>query len=268
MRLKAEIRMINTDTGTMKLVVLRPKKLEGPVPGMLWIHGGGYALGNASLVHISQGKRLARKYGAVVISPDYRVSKVAPYPAAFNDCCAALEYLYDHAEELGIDRNRIVVGGESAGGGLTAAVCLWARDQGRIPVRLQLPLYPMLDCDDTESSRDNHGRVWNTSRNHWAWKLYLQDIYGTDDVPKYASPAKETNLAGMPTCYTFVVDGEPFYDETLTYIRKLKECGVEASVDVYHGDIHMFDTLFWIKSARRATKKLCAAYEKYVVNAD
>lgn len=252
----------------MGLIILRPRAAKKLVPGILWIHGGGYAYGKAAWVHISQGKRLAKKFGAVVISPEYRLSGTAPYPAAFNDCCAALEYLYDHAEELGVDRNRIVVGGESAGGGLTAAVCIWARDQGRIPVRLQLPLYPMLDCEDTDSSRDNHGRVWNTARNHNGWRRYLGELYETDRVPKYASPARENDLTGMPPCYTFVLDGEPFYDETLTYIRKLRDCGVEASVDVYHGEVHMFDAFFWTIKAQKATIKLRAAYKKYVMNAD
>lgn len=83
-----------------------------------------------------------------------------------EDCYAALKWMYDNAAELGIDPERIIVGGESAGGGLTAAVCLYARDKGEVPVALQLPLYPMLDSEDTASSADNHGKVWNTKRNH------------------------------------------------------------------------------------------------------
>ena len=248
-------RVIDTPGGKMKLIILSYRKTDRKGPGILWIHGGGYVLGMAAMVYCSMGRMLAKRLSGVVVSPEYRLAKTAPYPAAFDDCCAALRYLYDHAEELGVDRERIVVGGESAGGGLAAAVCLWARDRGEIPIRMQIPLYPMLDCEDTDSSRDNHGHVWNTKRNHWGWRHYLGELYGTDHVPPYASPSRETDYRGLPPCYTYVEDGEPFYDETLTYVRKLREAGIEACADVFHGKTHAFDGLFWTKNAREAKKK-------------
>ncbi len=245
----------------VECIVLRPDRAEGPVPGILWIHGGGYVLGMAGMVHMSCGKLLAARYGAVAVSPEYRLAGEAPYPAAFEDCCAALGYMWDRAEEMGIDRDRIVVGGESAGGGLAAAVCLWARDGGRIRVAMQLPLYPMIDCRDTDTSRDNHGRVWNTRRNHWGWRHYLGDMYGTEEVPPYASPALETDLRGLPPCYTFVCDGEPFYRETLDYVEHLRQAGVEAEADVYPGSVHAFDMLCPRgRTGREAREKLCLAY--------
>ena len=229
---------IKTEGGTMRMRVLQPKKAEGPVPGILWIHGGGYMLGGSYMVDMSCGKMLAEKYGAVVVCPNYRLAGKAPYPAALEDCYAALEWMYANADELGIDKTRIFVGGESAGGGLTVAVCLWARDKGEIPIALQLPLYPMIDCEDTASSADNHGRVWNTKRNHWGWEHYLGDQYGSDQVSKYASPARETDYSNLPPCYTFVADGEPFYAETLAYVKNLQEAGVDAKVNVYPGNVH------------------------------
>ena len=265
-KLAREKRYIDTGEGLRKLLILRPEKQTDPVPGILWIHGGGYMLGMAEMVYFSAGKMLAEKYGAVVLSVEYRLAKEAPYPAAFHDCYAALLYMRDHAQELGIDDTRLIVGGESAGGGLAAAVCLYARDRGEVHAALQLPLYPMLDADDTESSRDNHGRIWNTRRNHWGWSHYLGDLYGTEQIPVYASAAKETDLRGMPPCYTFVSEGEPFYAETLAYVQKLKEAGVPASVDVYPGNVHAFDLLMpWKKQSIEAKKKLCMAYESYCV---
>lgn len=261
MKLKTQTRYIQTDAGRMKLLILRPKTQSKPLPGILWIHGGGYALGFAQMVHASAGKLLARRYGAVVLSPAYRLSGKAPYPAAFEDCCAALSYMAENAEELGIDCDRIIVGGESAGGGLAAAVCLYVRDQGKIRVRMQLPLYPMLDCRDTESSRDNHGRVWNTRRNHWGWRKYLGALYDAKAIPAYASPAHAADYRGLPPCYTFVSSGEPFYAETLAYVRKLNEAGVMAEADIYPGNIHAFDLLLpWLKRSREAREKLCGAY--------
>jgi len=266
MKLIREIRRITTPQGVQKLIILRPADRSHPVPGILWIHGGGYMTGMAAMVYASCGRMLAKKYGAVVVSPGYRQAWKKPYPAAMEDCYAALEYLSDHAEELGVRKDQLIVGGESAGGGLAAAVCLAARDRGKIPVAFQIPLYPMLDCYDTPSSRDNHGRNWNTQKNHWGWRHYLGDLYGTTPIPKYASPSRETNYAGLPPAYTYVLDGEPFLDETLTYIRHLQEAGVDAAVDVYHGNFHGFDALFWQERAKKAKQELCRRYaERFAV---
>ena len=257
-------KMIAGPSGRLRLIILRyPGPQTGKLPGILWIHGGGYVLGMAAMVYYSMGRYLAKHYGGIVISPEYRKAKKAPYPAALEDCYAALRYMYDHADELCIDRSRIIVGGESAGGGLAAAVCQYARDKGDVPVSFQIPLYPMLDCEDTDSSRDNHGHGWNTKRNHWGWRWYLRDLYGTDHVPPYASPSRATDYGGLPPCYTYVEDGEPFHDETLTYVRKLNEAGVEAAADVFHGNTHAFDAMFWTKNSRQARKNLLQAAEKY-----
>ncbi len=260
MRLRSETRRIPTPAGRMKLILLRPAQKKTPLSGILWIHGGGYMMGMAEMVHLSGGKLLAKTFGAVVASPAYRLAGRAPYPAALEDCYAALRYLSDNRQTLGIDR--IIVGGESAGGGLAAAVCLYARDRGEVRIDLQLPLYPMLDCEDTESSRDNHGRVWNTRRNHWGWSHYLGELRTAGEVPAYASPARAKDYRGLPPCYTYVCDGEPFYTETLTYVRRLREAGVDAAVDVYRGNVHAFDWLrFWTAQARQAKRKLCRMYE-------
>jgi len=246
----------------MKLILLRPERQTAPLPGILWIHGGGYTTGMASMVYASCGRMLAKKYGAVVLSPEYRLSGKAPYPAALEDCFAALQYMSAQARELGVDPGRIVVGGESAGGGLAAAVCLYARDRSGIHIAYQLPLYPMLDCEDTPSSADNHAPGWNTRRNRRGWSRYLGELYGTDRVPSYASPSRETDCRGLPPCYTFVCEGEPFRDETLTYVRRLREAGVEANADVYPGSLHAFDGLFWTKRAKQARRRLCEVYEE------
>ncbi len=260
-RMTSESRYIDTAAGRMKIIVLRPRGLKGPLPGILWIHGGGYVLGMAGMVRFSAGRALAAGFGAVVVSPEYRLAGKAPYPAALEDCSAAYRYMFDNAEELGISRDMITVGGESAGGGLAAALCIYERDRGGPAPEMQLPLYPMLDCEDTETSRDNHGRVWNTKRNHWGWSKYLGELYGTDRVPKYASPSRETDYSGLPRCYTYVCDGEPFCAETLEYVKNLKEAGVDAHADVFSGNVHAFDRFcFWTKEAKAAKAALFRAY--------
>ena len=194
------------------------------------------------MVHMSRAVGLVKRFGAVVLAPGYRLSLQAPYPAALDDCYAALLYLKEQAAALGVRPDQLMVGGESAGGGLCAAVCIRARDTGEVNVAFQMPLYPMLDDRDTETSRDNRGRVWNTRRNHLAWRLYLR---GTDraQLSTYAAPARLTDFAGLPPAYSFVADGEPFYAETVRYFGRLRAAGVPAELDVYHTDMHAFDMM-------------------------
>ncbi len=218
------------------------RNLHKNAPGILWIHGGGYMTGMKEMVHMSRAIDLVKNYGAIVISPGYRLSFVKPYPAAAEDCYDALLYINKHAEKLGIRKSQIMVGGESAGGGLCAAVCMMARDRREVNIAYQMPLYPMLDNYDTETSANNHGKVWNTRKNHIAWKLYLRGDVGKKVSP-YAAPARQTDYLNLPPAYSFVGDGEPFYAETCTYIENLKKAGVEAAMDVYSSNMHAFDML-------------------------
>lgn len=225
--------------GRVPSLVLQPRSTPRASVGVLWIHGGGYILGMKEMVYMSRAADLVKKYGATAISPGYRLAWQRAYPAAVEDCYTVLQYMQDHKEELGIDR--IMVGGESAGGGLTAAVCMMARDRG-IPVCFQMPLYPMISNIDTESSRDNHGKVWNTRKNHLGWRMYLRNN-AKKEVSPYAAAVWQKDYSGLPPCYTFVGDGEPFYRETLDYVERLKAAGVDADVDVYHTNVHAFDMI-------------------------
>ena len=248
-------------------LVLSPEELSAPAAGVLWIHGGGYISGMKEMVYISRAVELVKSFGAVVVSPGYRLAPFSPYPAAIDDCYAALLYMKEHAAELWVREDQLMVGGESAGGGLCAAVCIKARDTGEVNVAFQMPLYPMLDDRDTETSRDNHGRVWNTWKNHFGWRCYLR---GTDreTLPPYAAPARVENMEGLPPAYTFVSTGEPFYAETLEYIRRLKDCGIPASADVYETDMHAFDMMrpkdaLSIEAARRFNESFAYAQAHY-----
>lgn len=131
-------------------LVLYPRQRPAQATGVLWIHGGGYITGMKEMVHMSRAVDLVKRFGAAVISPGYRLAPFSPYPAAAEDCYTALLYLKEHAGEMGVREDQIMVGGESAGGGLCAAVCIMARDRGEVKVAFQMPLYPMLDDRDTE----------------------------------------------------------------------------------------------------------------------
>lgn len=242
----------------MKLLLISPAKRGGSAakpPGVLWIHGGGYITGMPEMVYMSRALPLVKKFGVVVAAPGYRLAGEAPYPAALEDCYAALLYLKNHADELGIAEDRLMVGGESAGGGLAVAVCMLARDKGEIAVAFQMPLYPMLDDRDTPSSRDNHGLVWNTRLNHMGWKAYLGALWGKEP-PATAVPARQTDYHGLPPAYTFVGRREPFYCETLAYVEALRDAGIEAEIDVYETGMHAFDMLLPVrKISRQAAKR-------------
>ena len=236
------IQVQKAKVGKMPILILKPEKTRENVPGILWIHGGGYMLGMKEMVYMGRAVNLVRKYGAVVISPGYRLSWQKPYPAAVNDCYQTLLFMQRHFRKLGIRKDQLMVGGESAGGGLCAAVCMMARDRKEVNVAYQMPLYPMLSNVDTESSRDNHGRIWNTRRNHIGWKLYLRKK-AQSKVSPYASPIWQKDYLGLPPAYTFVGDGEPFYAETVMYIDRLRAAGIPAAMDVYHTDMHAFDMM-------------------------
>ena len=248
----AEKRMIQVGDHRIRLRIIRPVG-EPPdlSPGVLWIHGGGYQSGSSRDIYVTRALSLTLKFGAVLAAPDYRLSRKHPYPAALHDCYAALLYLRGHAEELGVREDQIMVGGESAGGGMAAALCMLAKDRGEVNIAFQMPLYPMLDDRDTETSRDNHAPNWNTKRNHKAWKRYLRDAWGTDLVSPYAAPARREDFSGLPPCYTYVGMDEPFYRETADYVEKLRQAGVEAEMDAYPNWFHAYDLIFPMKKVSR-----------------
>lgn len=256
-----KIRIPRGDGSTFSGLVLSPKEERENAPGVLWIHGGGYISGMKEMVHMSRAVDLVKKYGATVISPGYRLAFAAPYPAAIKDCYAALLYLKNHADVLKINKNQVMVGGESAGGGLCVALCMLARDRGEVRIAYQMPLYPMIDNLDTESSAHNHGKVWNTRKNHMAWKMYLRKN-AKKNVSPYAAPARQTNYENLPPAYTFVGDGEPFYTETCTYIENLKNAGVEAEMDIYKSNMHAFDMMKpELEISRKAAEKFNRKFE-------
>ena len=258
---KQQIDITCEDGYRLKLLVYRSEDTSDSLAtGVLWIHGGGHITGMASMAGMmGMGPLLVKNYGSVVISPEYRLGRKGRYPNALNDCYAALQYMAAHCEELGIRSDQIFVGGESAGGGLCAALCMLARDRGEVNIAFQMPLYPMIDDRDTESSRDNHNKVWNTRLNHFGWKTYLGELYGTDNVPSYAAPARQTDYGNLPPAYTFICTAEPFYCETLSFVENLQKAGVEVKYDVYEGLYHAFDML---SPRKDASKEAISKFEE------
>ncbi|MFE2062922.1 alpha/beta hydrolase [Streptomyces sp. NPDC059467] len=180
--------------------------------------------------------------GALVVVPDYRLAPEHPCPAAVDDCYAALEWLLTHAEELGIDPRRVVVGGESAGGGLAAAVAQRAHDTG-IDLRLQVLIAPMLD-DRTVVRAETEGRVsvaWTVPSNRFAWTSYLGHAPGEHEERPYAVPARRTDLGGLAPAWISVGEIDLFHQESVDYARRLGEAGVECELTTIPGAHHAFE---------------------------
>lgn len=241
------------DGSRLRVCIYRPKakfagKLGGanqssvPVPGILWIHGGGFALESPEL-EAFYFEKIVDATNAVLIAPDYRKSTEAPYPAALEDCYWTLLWLKDHAKQLGVRSDQLIVAGASAGGNLTAAVSLLARDRKDVNIAFQVPICPMLDNCETPSSCDNDAPVWNTASNRLCWNMYLGNRRASGNAPAYAAPARSQDLSGLPPTLSYVGDIEPFYDETVTYMNRLTAAGVETRFRVFPGAFHVFDAL-------------------------
>ena len=240
---RGELRTLPAEGGrpAAKVVTYEPVERGRPSGALLWIHGGGYILGNTAMED-AWCTRVALELGALVVSVDYRLAPEHPFPAALDDCHAALHWLIAHAEELGVDPSRVVVGGESAGGGLAAALVQRAHDDG-LAVAFQLLVYPMLD-DRTVPRAEAAGEwalVWTPPANRYGWTSYLgREPGGAEDRP-YAVPARREHLGGLPPAWIGVGDVDLFHAEDLDYARRLREAGVEVEVHEVRGMPHGAD---------------------------
>jgi acetyl esterase len=182
--------------------VYRPTDSTDAVPGILYIHGGGFATGSIDSEH-SLSAALARELGVVVVSVEYRLAPEHPFPAGIEDCYSVLVWMHGHAGELGIDLERLAINGGSAGGGLAAGLALLARDREGPHVCFQFLGIPELDdrLDTPSMVRFVDTPVWSRPSAERSWQWYLGDAYGTDDVSPYASPARATDLAGLPPAF-------------------------------------------------------------------
>jgi acetyl esterase/lipase len=211
-------------------------------PAIYWIHGGGMVMGglDGDNVRLSE---FVEQLGCVAVSVDYRLAPENPHPAPVEDCYAGLVWTAAHADELGIDPTRILIGGASAGAGLAAAVTLLARDRGGPALSFQLLIYPMLDDrNDTPSSYEivDVG-IWDRATNLGGWRALLGEQAGTADVSPYAAPARATDLAGLPPAYIDVGTADLFRDEDIAYAQRLMQAGVPTELHIYPGAVHGFE---------------------------
>lgn len=219
--------------------VYQPTERPATLPGLLWIHGGGYVLGSVD-DDDARAALLAKNVNCVVASVDYRLAPEDPFPAPVEDCYAALKWFFHNAQSLGVDPNRIAIAGASAGGGLTAGLAILVRDRGEVPIIFQLPIYPMID--DRSVTPSSHAitepRVWNRQSNLLAWRAYLGKEPGGDDVSPYAAATRATDLTGLAPAFIPVGSLDLFLDENIEYAQRLLQAGVPTELHVYQGCYH------------------------------
>ncbi len=235
------------------LRVHRPLDSHLPVGCIFFMHGGGLVMGTA----IRDDERMirwAKRFNCVAIAVEYRLAPETPYPGPLEDCYAGLAYVHQNASALGVEPERIGIGGASAGGGLAAGLALLARDRGSVPIAFQLLIYPMLDDRiGTRSSQWENTPVWNPVSNRYGWNSYLPGTAGGPDVPAYAAAARATDLAGLPPTYVMVGTLDGFVDEDIDYANRLIQAGVDTELHVYPGAPHGFDAMARVVPvARRA----------------
>jgi acetyl esterase/lipase len=225
----------------VRVLVYLPKNVSTPTPAILWIHGGGYVIGNADQADLDV-KRIVSSVGCAAVSVDYRLAPETPYPGPVEDCYAALKWLYTNASDLGVDSTRIAIGGDSAGGGLTATLALLTRDRGEVPLVFQLLIYPMLD--DRTVTADPHPYagefIWTADHNRFGWTSLLGQEPGGPDVSPYAAAARAEQLEGLPPAFIGVGTLDLFLEEDLEYARRLMRAGVPTELHVYPGAFHAF----------------------------
>jgi acetyl esterase/lipase len=244
--------------------VYTPREGETLRPCILHIHGGGFVTGSAAMMD-PMHRALALELNCVIASVEYRLAPETPFPGAIEDCYAALAWLIDGAPRLGVDSKRIGVMGESAGGGLAAALALLARDRGEYPLAFQHLIYPMLDdrtCVSTDLNPYTGEFIWTAHNNSFGWSALLNAPPGSAGISMYAAPARAENLSGLPKAFISTGALDLFLEEDIEYARRLMRHAVPVEMHVYPGAYHAFDLAVDARVAANARMDSCNALRR------
>jgi acetyl esterase/lipase len=210
----------------------------GPRACVYSIHGGGYVMGSYEMDDL-KFDALCPQYDCVGVSVEYRLAPETAYPGPLEDCYAGLAWVFENAEKLGVDPERVGIAGVSAGGGLAAGLALLVRDRGEMQLAWQLLDCPMIDDrQQTPSSQADGLLVWSRESNTFGWQSYLGELYGKADIPYHAAPARAEDLSGLPPAYVCVGGADGFRDEDIAYALRLNGAGVPCELHVYPGAPH------------------------------
>ncbi|MCX4993519.1 alpha/beta hydrolase [Streptomyces sp. NBC_00568] len=237
-----EIVTVPVPDGELTASVFTPHGRTTDGPGIYFLHGGGFIIGDR-FTGIANILDYALEHNAVVVSVDYRLAPEHPDPTPVEDAYAAFVWTAAHAADLGIDPERILLAGTSAGGGLAAGVALLARDRQGPKAIAQMLMSPMLDDRDQTTSTLQYAGTgsWSRESNTTGWNALLGERRTTDAVSPYTAPARATDLSGLPPAFIDVGSAEVFRDEDVAYASRLWAAGVQAELHVWAGGFHIFD---------------------------
>jgi acetyl esterase/lipase len=245
---------IGVDDNPIKVIEVSPKALGENAPALVYLHGGAFFLSYTGM-HLDNTQRYAREAGCRVFIVDYRLSTQALFPAAQEDAQSALEWVHDHAVQLKVDKTRIVIGGDSAGGCLAASCTHMTQDRNKkkkdkIQLLAQFLIYPVTDCETKTDSALNYNDtpLWTHGANKIMWDVYLRDsdykkhLTGAS-IPQYASPVHRQDLSGLPPVYIEPAEFDPLRDEAYDYAQALTEAGVRVELVEAKGAVHGYDAI-------------------------
>lgn len=246
------------DGEPIKCLIITPRNFQQKnAPCLIYFHGGAFRM-QAKTYQIRMAHRYAYAAKCKVVFVNYRLAPEHPFPAAVEDAYSALKWVHKNATLLGIDINKIAVGGDSAGGTLAAVVSQMARDRSGPHICFQLMIYPVTDCDmQTESMKKfNDTPIWDSIKSKDMWKSYLRNGY--QDILAYASPIKAESLTGLPPAYIETAEFDCLRDEGINYARHLVEAGVSVELVETKGTIHAYDMVFKSIAMKNFEKRVAA----------
>jgi acetyl esterase/lipase len=232
------------------LLICRPTATAGPHPIIYNTHGGGMVAGNNRTIELACELDRAAELQLAVVAVNYRLAPENPDPAPVEDCYAGLIWLSQHAADFGLAADRIIVSGNSAGGGLAAGTALLARDRGGPALFGQMLQCPMLDdrCATPSCLQMRDAGLWDGRSNLAGWTALLGPRRGTPNVSPYAAPARATDLSGLPPLFVDVGSAEALRDDAIDYVRRVWNAGGQAELHIWAGAFHSFDE--WVPRAR------------------
>ncbi len=249
-----KIEIKTSDDSKIALSIYNPNDIEGNKPCLIYFHGGGFFLKDEAYIHKIVCE-YARNVKCCVVFVHYRTADKYPYPVPFQDCCDAIQYVWRNSENFRIDKNKIALGGDSAGGALTGSCALWCRDETNIRICFQMLIYPVTDLRmETETAKKYvDSPLWNSSLSKKMWRIYLRN--GINDKKEYASPVLAENFSDLPPAYIEVSEFDSLRDEGIEYATALEKAGVNVQYDEIKGACHGFDVFLNTELTKKAIQK-------------
>ena len=237
-------RITSFDGKKIELYIITPNGIKEPAPCMFNFHGGGFILDGAKH-HYQLALRYAKEMGCKVVYVRYRLAPKHKFPVPFEDAYSALCWVYDNAAQLGIDKKNIGVGGDSAGGTISAGLCLMARDRNHpVKFKFQMLAYPFLDgrCSSRSSKKFTDTPMWNSERSKAITPLFMPDHTIKNAV--YASPVQAKSLENLPVAYIETAEFDSRHDDGILYSKRLRRFGVNTELNETKGTMHGFDICY------------------------